>query len=495
MHHFLIAITMMILGFSLVEAVQPPANLPIPQDAEPPEPTKPADQANAQIITRFLAQPMAGQPCTMEFTLKNPGQVSLGDIQLRQNWNIPVKVLEVEPKPSIQGNQWVWDILELPPGTGKVITATISFEGNVLPVFRPTLTYSANPSPEKGNKSDLFVQVQGPQFVRKGNKAVFDIIVGNQGKAPVHQVTIRDKLPEGLRHPEGDLIEADLGNIPPGGKKSIRLETLAVQSGKFSQDIHVASSSGDKRLYQSEISVGENLIQLKWVKSQENPNQGTLEMILEAQFESGTKKPENHLLNVTIPKGLELLDTVPAAGKVTPQSGETLLQWQNPPLLPGGKFFARFKLRAAQPGDWKLLANASMANSQDTDSSFLIRIEGTTEISGGFFNPKVETQQGKDFQIKFILHNQGSASGQNQSARFQIPDGLFPVNWKGPTVGGVEGNWILFDPLAKIGAGEKQEYLLEFRCLRPGDFQILAEFGNGTVTKSATCLILATPQP
>jgi len=486
-----------VLALPIILHAQPPANLPIPQEQEQSEnsPKEQTEQANAQLTTRYLVPPKPGQPCDMEFCLKNPGTVPMTEIQLKQEWNIPVKILEVNPKPLIQGKTWVWDLLDLQPGSGKVFSAKITFEGDTRPEFRPTISYTPNHLHKASDKSGLFVQVNGPQFVRKGNKAVFDIIVANQGKAPVQQVTIRDKLPEGLRHPEGEFIEAELGNIPPGGKKSIRLETLAVQTGRFSQDIQVASSNGDKKLYQSEISVGENQIQLKWQKSLETPAQGTLEMVLESSFESGARKPENHALRVEIPKGLELVEVTPFGLKNPLKTGETELLWQNPPVLSGNKFFARFKLRATTPGDWNLHAKASMQNSQDATSSFLIRVEGSSEITGKFSQPKIESQHGKEFKVQYFLHNMGTAGSQNASVKFQIPDGLFPISWNGPTVGGAEGEWIIFDPVTKIAANQNLEYSLIFKSLRPGEFKLSAELNNGTVAKPTTCTITANPQP
>ncbi|MFN6050632.1 MAG: hypothetical protein ACK47R_07360, partial [Planctomycetia bacterium] len=107
----------------------------------------------------------------------------------------------------------------------------------------------------------------------------------------------------------------------------------------------------------------------------------------------------------------------------------------------------------------------------------------------------IESQHGKEFKVQYFLHNMGTAGSQNASVKFQIPDGLFPISWNGPTVGGAEGEWIIFDPVTKIAANQNLEYTLILKSLRPGEFKLTAELNNGTVAKPTTCTITANPQP
>ena len=348
------AILMLFAG-ALFSLAQVPGNLPIETDKETPT-LKTDEGSQVSVITRFVDNPEAGKPCTMEITLKNLGALPLEELVLSQEWKTKPEILEVNPKPFIQESKWTWEIPELQPGTGKVFQFKVLAADKDNLTFKPAVAYKVatlKKNPEK--KDGLLVQVQGPQWVRRGQRAVFDIVVVNLGLTPAENVTIRDKLPQGLRHPEGELIEATLGDIPAGQTKSIRLETLAVENGKFSQNIQVASTNGEKKLYQSDISVSDGQINLQWKKSWEDTAKGELEMILEAKIESIKTGQIQFAIQTVVPEGLEIVGSNPQARYESTDSTNKLLVWNNPQVT-AGKWSAKLRLKAIKPGDWQLNA-------------------------------------------------------------------------------------------------------------------------------------------
>ena len=338
------------------------------------------------------------------------------------------------------------------------------------------------------------MQVQGPQWVRRGQRAVFDIVVANLGLTPAENVTIRDKLPQGLRHPEGELIEATLGDIPAGQTKSIRLETLAVENGKFSQNIQVASTNGEKKLYQSDISVSDGQINLQWKKSWEDTAKGELEMILEAKIESIKTGQIQFAIQTVVPEGLEIVGSNPQARYESTDSTNKLLVWNNPQVT-AGKWSAKLRLKAIKPGDWQLNAKASMENSADTSSMFLVRIEGTSEIQGLFQNTSLKANLGSESEIRFSLKNSGSIDLKNTSVRFLFPDGIVPLAWNGPTIAGLDGQNLNFDDLPVLGSRADKTYSVNLKGLSPGEFRIVVEYGMGNIKRSSSCSILISPLP
>jgi len=421
------AILMLFAG-ALFSLAQVPGNLPIETDKETPT-LKTDEGSQVSVITRFVDNPEAGKPCTMEITLKNLGALPLEELVLSQEWKTKPEILEVNPKPFIQEIKWTWEIPELQPGTGKVFQFKVLAADKDNLTFKPAVAYKVatlKKNPEK--KDGLLVQVQGPQWVRRGQRAVFDIVVANLGLTPAENVTIRDKLPQGLRHPEGELIEATLGDIPAGQTKSIRLETLAVENGKFSQNIQVASTNGEKKLYQSDISVSDGQINLQWKKSWEDTAKGELEMILEAKIESIKTGQIQFAIQTVVPEGLEIVGSNPQARYESTDSTNKLLVWNNPQVT-AGKWSAKLRLKAIKPGDWQLNAKASMENSADTSSMFLVRIEGTSEIQGLFQNTSLKANLGSESEIRFSLKNSGSIDLKNTSVRFLFPMGLY--HWLG----------------------------------------------------------------
>jgi len=487
------AILMLFAG-ALFSLAQVPGNLPIETDKETPT-LKTDEGSQVSVITRFVDNPEAGKPCTMEITLKNLGALPLEELVLSQEWKTKPEILEVNPKPFIQENKWTWEIPELQPGTGKVFQFKVLAADKDNLTFKPAVAYKVatlKKNPEK--KDGLLVQVQGPQWVRRGQRAVFDIVVANLGLTPAENVTIRDKLPQGLRHPEGELIEATLGDIPAGQTKSIRLETLAVENGKFSQNIQVASTNGEKKLYQSDISVSDGQINLQWKKSWEDTAKGELEMILEAKIESIKTGQIQFAIQTVVPEGLEIVGSNPQARYESTDSTNKLLVWNNPQVT-AGKWSAKLRLKAIKPGDWQLNAKASMENSADTSSMFLVRIEGTSEIQGLFQNTSLKANLGSESEIRFSLKNSGSIDLKNTSVRFLFPDGIVPLAWNGPTIAGLDGQNLNFDDLPVLGSRADKTYSVNLKGLSPGEFRIIVEYGMGNIKRSSSCSILISPLP
>ena len=487
------AILMLFAG-ALFSLAQVPGNLPIETDKETPT-LKTDEGSQVSVITRFVDNPEAGKPCTMEITLKNLGALPLEELVLSQEWKTKPEILEVNPKPFIQEIKWTWEIPELQPGTGKVFQFKVLAADKDNLTFKPAVAYKVatlKKNPEK--KDGLLVQVQGPQWVRRGQRAVFDIVVANLGLTPAENVTIRDKLPQGLRHPEGELIEATLGDIPAGQTKSIRLETLAVENGKFSQNIQVASTNGEKKLYQSDISVSDGQINLQWKKSWEDTAKGELEMILEAKIESIKTGQIQFAIQTVVPEGLEIVGSNPQARYESTDSTNKLLVWNNPQVT-AGKWSAKLRLKAIKPGDWQLNAKASMENSADTSSMFLVRIEGTSEIQGLFQNASLKANLGSESEIRFSLKNSGSIDLKNTSVRFLFPDGIVPLAWNGPTIAGLDGQNLNFDDLPVLGSRADKTYSVNLKGLSPGEFRIIVEYGMGNIKRSSSCSILIPPLP
>ena len=90
------------------------------------------------------------------------------------------------------------------------------------------------------------VSLAGPETAGRGDAASFRIEVSNNGPITVRHIVVRDNLPPGLRHPQGDAIEADVGDLAPGQSRTVRLDTTAVQEGSFVNEV-VATADGGLR--------------------------------------------------------------------------------------------------------------------------------------------------------------------------------------------------------------------------------------------------------
>ena len=64
-----------------------------------------------------------------------------------------------------------------------------------------------------------------------GTPVQFNFRVRNTGHVPASGVTIRNVLPAGLRHPDGDDLEYEIGQLPAGKTREVKLVLTAAQAG------------------------------------------------------------------------------------------------------------------------------------------------------------------------------------------------------------------------------------------------------------------------
>lgn len=462
-----------------------------------PEKSPASGGTQVSFSARFLEKPQPGIPLTLEIVIHNQGNAAIEEIFLHQNWEKAPVLVEADLQPLIQGSRWTWDIQGLQAQKSRIIRAKI-IPGTVETLhLRPMLGYksaAALPQGEDGADS-LHIQVDGPEWVRRGERAVFDIHVVNHGNKALEGVTIRDQLPQGLKHPEGTVIEAALGAIPPGKTRTIRLETLAVATGKFSQDIQVVSANGQKKLLRSGISISDAHCKLEWKKIREDHARGELEMALEGLFFAEESQLKSLAIQTHVPEGLEIVSQWPM-GRVTPGPGATkAIVWESPQVNPGGKWEARLKFRALKHGDWPLRAEGKMEEAAGANCEFLVRIEGQADLQGEFTQKSLELSVGQETEIRFVLKNPGPVTAQNIRVHLALPEGLFPISWNGPVVGGLEGGVIQFDTIKEIPSLKEETFLLKVRSLRNGNFKVQAEFGQGNSRRASSCEVISPSAP
>src|SRR5262249_10500483 len=77
-----------------------------------------------------------------------------------------------------------------------------------------------------------------------GDSVPFKIDVTNVGNGPATGVTLNDKLPAGLEHPQGERLKTDLGTIPPGETRTVTLVCKATAVGRYVNEVTAVGADG-----------------------------------------------------------------------------------------------------------------------------------------------------------------------------------------------------------------------------------------------------------
>src|SRR5262249_43912170 len=142
------------------------------------------------------------------------------------------------PKADQPGPRMAWNLGGMEPGTERRIKVVVKAMNEGELRCRATVTFSSACSfSTKFTRPKLAVTLTGPDSAMVGDAVAFQIRISNVGTGSIQKVMIRDRLPAGLQHPQGNQIEAELGSLAAGETRTVTLRTTAAKVGQQVNEI------------------------------------------------------------------------------------------------------------------------------------------------------------------------------------------------------------------------------------------------------------------
>src|SRR5262249_16801222 len=142
------------------------------------------------------------------------------------------------------GEKMAWNVGVLEPGSERKIRVELQPQSECELRGQATVTFSTSAAIKTTVvRPRLAVTMTGPENALSGEQVAFQIQVSNPGPGAVKNLVLRDKLPAGLQHPQGSLIEAELGTLNPGESKNVTLRTIAAAGGQQANEV-IATGEG-----------------------------------------------------------------------------------------------------------------------------------------------------------------------------------------------------------------------------------------------------------
>ncbi|MCS6849852.1 MAG: DUF11 domain-containing protein, partial [Gemmataceae bacterium] len=247
----LMLVLALIGGFGLVLGqVQPVLLKPTTDDSPPrPLPTEVGRVAATPAVQIDKTGPHVinvGETLVYEIAVRNVGTVAVGEVRVVDEVPAGARFLGAEPPPEGgAGPRLSWSLGTLAPGVEQRIKVRLQAVQPIELRATATVTFSASAAvATRITEPRLRLVKTGPESVQVGEPAVFQLTITNTGTGPAHHVILRDHLPPGLRHPQGELVETDVGTLHPGEARTITLTTTAVHAGRFVNQATVTAEGG-----------------------------------------------------------------------------------------------------------------------------------------------------------------------------------------------------------------------------------------------------------
>jgi uncharacterized repeat protein (TIGR01451 family) len=442
----------------------PPATpMPVPPTAMPPVATPGVSVEKRGPDTATLSQPLA-----YEIIVRNTTSTPVSQVRVEDELPSGARLIASDPLPEMSPEKLTWSLNTLEPGAERHLQVKLQLANDGE--FRSTATvhYSATASLKtKVVQPRLTMAMHGPEQVVAGDNVPFRVMVSNPGSGPATNVVLHCKLPEGLMHPQGRIVEAELGAIGPGETRSITLTTQAAKSGNFVNEMSATADSGLESSAQASIQIVGPTLQIL----RNGPSKCYLKS--EVGFEldvanSGVAPAAYVEVGDTLPSGLEFVSATDG-GHYDP-ANRTIV-WRLPALQSGGHQRVGYRVKAVGLGEMPDRAAARPDRGQDVRADATFTVEGIPALSLEVVDLEDPIEVGSDLTYEIRVVNQGSCPCTNIQIVAQAPEGLLPHDGTGPTTFHANGAEVVFDPLQKLAIKADAVYRVKVRGLQPGDYR------------------------
>ncbi|MFM7160262.1 MAG: hypothetical protein ACKO3P_07815, partial [Planctomycetaceae bacterium] len=172
-----------------------------------------------------------GRPMVYEILVKNSGVVAAQGVTVEDVVPSGLQIEATKPQAQLDGRRLSWRLGTLEPGASETIAVRVIplSEGTVGGVATVHFDNQREGAASTGPR--LQVSVDAPRKATVGQTVAVTFKIRNLGSTLATGVLIHNVLPAGLRHPAGDDLEFEIGDLPPGSVREVTLQLQAAQAG------------------------------------------------------------------------------------------------------------------------------------------------------------------------------------------------------------------------------------------------------------------------
>jgi uncharacterized repeat protein (TIGR01451 family) len=442
----------------------------LPPAAPPIAPAPSGHQLTVEVTGPEAVAP--GEPVHYQIVVRNPGSVPVSAVRVEDQVPPGAKVLHAEPQPEVRDGHVSWNLGNLEAGGERVLKVEIQTGGEGELALTPSVTFTAAQGLRVRVVRPPFAVTQSaPETARRGERFAFQIKISNNTPTPIQHVIVRDQLPAGLQHPQGNLIEADIGALGPNETRTIPLDVVAVRTGRLTNDLQAWAEGGLQARSTATVTVAEPSLTVRLDGPRRALANRDVDLSLEV-VNPGTGPAGAARLIAAVPEGMDFV-AAGSGGRYDPAT--RAVAWSFGILAGKQGQSVSLKLKARGLGDWQLQAVAVADGMAEAKAGGSIRVEGAPALALEvvYSDSQVEVGAVATYQVRVL--NQGSAPSANVRLVATLPEGLMPLAGEGPTPARVQQQQVVFEPLPQMAPRADAVYRIRAKAQRPGDWRFRAE--------------------
>lgn len=434
-----------------------------------------------------------GQSLSYELVVRNVGTAAVTNVRIEDELPTRTQFLGSEPAAETAGDRLSWTIGTMEAGTEKRIKVTVKplEEGEIR--SRATVSFSSTVEARlKVTRPKITVAMTGPETTRVGEKVPFQIKLANTGTGTAGRILLKAQFSDGLLHSQGQIIEAELANLPAGQTKTLNLEVTAGKSGTQACVVTAIADGIQTETAKSSVTLVEPMLTIKQAGPARCLVKGEPTYTIELT-NPGTATTDSVQLWAALPPGFDFLQATDGGAFL---EANRAIGWRLPGLPAGTTKTVSLKLKAVAPTEGVIRTvaqtNAMNAEQGSVTNTGIITVENRTPSSTRGLEARTETivkaegvpalrfevqdiedpvEVGKEAVYEIRVVNQGTGPCTNVQIVADMAETTMAVGSTGPTNGKIAGQQIIFEPIAQFGVKAEAVFRVRVKGTQPGDFR------------------------
>ncbi|MBL9125539.1 MAG: DUF11 domain-containing protein [Planctomycetaceae bacterium] len=410
--------------------------------------------------------------CEFQLQLENATDGALAQVLVEAQ--LPAGLRLVRTKPAADSaDVLAWSFATLDARAQRTIHLWVvpTGEGEIEPSATVT-TSQATAARLQVIHPQLKIEALGPASSLAGQPVGLALVVSNPGTGKARNVIVEVQLDPRLKHAAGDQLRYAIGALAGGESREVQVALNPLEAGRFEIAAHAAAEPGlstDAR-YALDVTKPTLQVAVEGPRLRYVDRQATYSIKV---HNPGPSPADNVQVFDEVPSGFRFVD---ASSGGTFDAESRQVAWFVGRLEPNQTTEVNVQLIATQAGEQRIAAAVRADAGVSETAEAITRVEGVASIVLDVVDADDPVEVAGETTYEIRLTNRGSEIARHVQAAAKLPPELQGLEATGATAGKIQGQSVVFEPLAELAPGQSEVFRVRVLCRSAGQVTFRAYY-------------------
>ena len=449
---------------------------------------------NPSVTIQKLApeEIQVGRRCTFAIRVQNTGQRTAQGVRILDEVPLGTELVGTAPRASVSGSQVVWEIGTLSVGEERTVEMELipREEGDLGSVASVTFATQAS-AKARCTRPELALRLSSKPQVHAGENQLVQVEISNPGSGEATNVMLLESVPQGVSHEAGPALEFEVGNLNPGETRRLELVLTAEAAGKVINEMTARADAGLQVQASCEFEVIAPSLQV----TVDGPKKRYLERPATYQVSidnPGTAAAKEVQLVTELPKGLQF---VSANNMGEYDASSHSVYWSLAELPANERGTVELVALPIETGEHTLKVSTTAQQGLNDKTEAHVKVDGIVALMFEVVDLESPIEIGGETSYEIRVVNQGSKAASNVQVGAIMPQGMRAISGEGESRHAIQGEKVIFAPLASLAPKAESVFRIQAQGLRAGDqrvrVQVVSDEVRQPITKEVSTRVYA----